>query len=388
MIREVSLDRSRRDFLFSTASAGSLLALPIGCSMFSEGSESGKDDPPARSLNVLILGGTGFIGPEQVDALRARGHTVTLFNRGRRNPELFPDVEKLRGDRDPNKDQGLTALQGRKWDVVFDNSGYYPRMVKASAELLAPNCGQYVFVSSISVYADNSTENADETAAVGTMPDPTLESMGPNFEYYGPLKALCEQAVEAAFPGRATIVRPGYIVGPNDPTDRFTYWPVRVAKGGEMLAPGAPSDPVQVIDARDLGEWMTRIAENGTTGVFNACGPKERTSMEAMLEACKKGSGADTTFTWVPTEFLQAQGGADGLPIWIPYSGDTKGFHTWSNARAVAAGLTFRPLEETASDTLAWWNALPEDRRNRENGWLKPEKEAELLEAWKKSQES
>jgi 2'-hydroxyisoflavone reductase len=322
-----------------------------------------------------------------VEALRARGHTVTLFNRGRRNPELFPDIEKLRGDRDPKVGDGLTALQGRSWDVVFDNSGYVPRIVKASAEMLAPNCGQYVFVSSISAYADNSQENADETAPLATMPDPTVETMGQNFEFYGPLKVLCEQAAEAAFPGRATIVRPGYIVGPTDPTDRFTYWPVRVARGGKMLAPGAPSDPVQVIDARDLGEWMVRIAENGTMGVFNACGPKDRTGMGTMLEACKEAApGADTEFVWVPADFLNEQGLGEGLPIWIPYSGDTKGFHTWSNERAVAAGLKFRPLDVTARDTLAWWNELPEDRRMRDNGWLKPEREAEILMAWKDSQ--
>ncbi len=238
---------------------------------------SAKSDPPLApepillggdKLKILVLGGTGFLGPHLVEAMQKRGHTPTLFNRGKTRPTLFPDVEKLRGDRDG----GLAVLEGRRWDAVIDTSGYVPRIVRASAELLAPNVRQYVFVSSISVYTETTSPGVDESHKVATMPDPTSEVV---MEFYGALKALCEQAAEAALPDRTTVIRPGLIVGPGDPTDRFSYWPVRVAQGGEVLAPGEPSDPVQVIDVRDLADFILTTLERGHVGVHNVNGPAE-----------------------------------------------------------------------------------------------------------------
>jgi 2'-hydroxyisoflavone reductase len=335
----------------------------------------------AAPRRILILGGTGFLGPATVEAAGARGHRLTLFNRGRTRPGLFPDIEKLQGDRDPDKGEGLKALAGRKWDAVIDNSGYYPRMVSASARLLAPNVKQYIFISTESVYAENRREGLDETDKLATMPDPTSESMGTNFEYYGALKALCERAAEDAMPGRVAVVRPGYIVGPDDPTGRFTYWPVRVDRGGEVLAPGEPGDPVQFIDVRDLGAWLIGLVERSTTGIFNAVGPAERLTMGSFLEACQKATPEKSTLTWVSADFLEQQ--KLDLPIWAPYRGDTKGFHTRSAARAMGAGLRFRPYAATIKDTLAWYKTQKEGGRTRLAGPT-AEQEAATLAAWRK----
>ncbi|KYF49904.1 hypothetical protein BE04_16435, partial [Sorangium cellulosum] len=335
---------------------------------------------------LLILGGTGFLGPAVVEAAKARGYTVTLFNRGKTRPHLFPDIEKLHGDRDPNKGDGLKALAGRAWDAVIDNSGYVPRIVKASAELLAPNVQQYVFISSLSAYASHTTPGADETAPVATMADPTVETMGKDFENYGPLKALCEQAAEAAMPGRVTRVRPGFIVGPEDPTDRFTYWPARVERGGEVLAPGTPLDPIQIIDVRDLAAWLVAVVEARTTGIFNATGPGEPLTMGGLLDTCKAalGSGANARFTWVSAKFLEKPGGEPvDLPIWAPAEGETQAFHLRSTERARKAGLTFRAVQETVKDTLSWWKTLPPERQAKPRAGLSPEREAELLRAWR-----
>lgn len=374
--------RSRRDFLVSSAIASSWLALGAGARpAFARGDEAPK------KLKMLILGGTALIGPELVEAATKRGHTVTLFNRGKTRPELFPDLEKLRGDRDPNKGEGLKALEGRSFDVVYDNCGYYPRMVKASAELLSKDIGHYVYVSSISCYASNAKEDQDETAALAKMDDPTLETMGDQFQYYGPLKALCEQASEAACPGKTTVVRPGYIVGPGDWSGRFTYWPHRASKGGEMLAPGAPTDPVQVIDVRDLAEWMVLLAENRAFGIYNACGPEKRLTMGEMLEASLKASKNDTKLTWIGAEWLETQGagGDSSFPIWAPYRGESVGFHTWSNARAIETGLKCRPIDVIAKDTLEWFVAQPEAEQKKmlqRSGAPSAEREQELLAAW------
>ncbi|XYI00173.1 NAD-dependent epimerase/dehydratase family protein [Sorangium sp. So ce1128] len=395
---------SRRHFLSFTAAAGSVAAL--GCSPaprlsspapVSAGSGPARapgpvdppaSQPPATSGNgkktLLVLGGTGFLGPAVVEAAKARGYTITLFNRGKTRPHLFPDIEKLHGDRDPAKGDGLKALTGRAWDAVIDNSGYVPRIVKASAELLAPSVRQYVFISSLSVYASHTTPGADETAPVATMPDPTVETMGKEFENYGPLKALCEQAAETAMPGRVTQVRPGFIVGPEDPTDRFTYWPVRVARGGEVLAPGTPLDPVQIIDVRDLAEWLVTVVDTRTTGVFNAAGPGEPLTMGGLLDACKAASGADARFTWVSAKFLEKPPGEPvDLPIWTPAEGETSAFHLRSAERARKAGLKFRPVPDTVKDTLSWWKTLPPERNAKPRAGLSPEREAELLRAWR-----
>jgi 2'-hydroxyisoflavone reductase len=294
---------------------------------------------------------------------------------------LFPDVPRLVGNRDPDKDEGIKSLEQGEWDVCFDDCGYYPRMVEASAKLLAGRVKHYVYVSSISVYAKNDKENADEKEPVGTIPDPTVETMGEGYANYGPLKALCEQAAERAFPGSCTNIRPGYIVGPEDPTDRFTYWPVRTERGGEMLVPGAASDPIQVIDVRDLAEWMVHVAETRTFGVFNAVGPNARLSMGEVMNACKSASKNDAKFIWVDAEFLSKQEGVE-LPIWAAYAGETKGFHTVSHAAALKAGLKSRPIDVTTKDTLAWFKTLPAERQAKLKAGLSPESESKLLAAW------
>jgi len=343
--------------------------------------------PPAAGSaggrSLLVLGGTKFLGPEVVEAALARGWPVTLFNRGKTNPQLFPELEKLRGDRDPAKDDGLKALQDRGWDAVVDTSGYVPRHVAASASLLAPTCRQYLFVSSISVYADFSRPGMDETAPVGRLEDETVEKV--DGETYGPLKALCERAAEQAMPGRTTVIRPGLIVGPHDPSDRFTYWPVRVARGGEVLAPGSASDPTQIIDVRDLAAFIVLALEKNRTGVFNATGPKDPLPIGDLLASCRRVSGSDASFTWVDATFLEEQKIAawSDMPVWVPPTGEMEGFARVSIRRALAAGLAFRPLDETVRDTLAWWKTEPEERRRTMRAGITAEREAEVLAAWK-----
>jgi len=334
---------------------------------------------PAKK-RILILGGTGFLGPATVAAATARGHELTLFNRGKTRPGLFPDIETLLGDRDPEKGDGLKALADRQWDAVIDNSGYFPRQVTASARLLAPNVKHYIFISSISVYADNRTEGQDETGKIAITEDPTVEKI--TEQTFGPLKALCEKATEAALPGRTTVVRPGYIVGPDDSSGRFTYWPVRIDRGGEVLAPGAPADPVQFIDVRDLGAWLVTLVEQGTMGVFNATGPKDRLAWGDLLQACRKATASQSTLTWVPGEWIVKQAN-ELFPIWAPFLGETRGFHTWKINRALEAGLKFRPYAQTAADTLRWYKTQGEGGRTKLAGPA-PAKEAELLAAWKR----
>ena len=327
---------------------------------------------------ILILGGTGFLGPHVVEYARSRGHTVTLFNRGKTHPGLFPDVEKLQGDRDGK----LEALKGRTWDAVVDTSGYVPRIVKMSAELLAPSVKQYIFVSTISVYDADQIPNADETAKLLTIPDPTNESVREN---YGALKALCEQAAEAAMPGRVANVRPGLIIGPGDPTGRFTHWPTRIAEGGEVLAPGDGSTPTQWIDGRDLGAWIVRMIEDNTTGVYNALGPDKRVTMKEVLDACNEAGGNKAQLTWVPWDFLKKQDVAPWaeMPMWIDLS-EMAGFGTMQNKRAIAKGLTFRPIKDTAADTLAWVATLtPDEAKKMKSSGIKPDKEKAVLAAWK-----
>jgi 2'-hydroxyisoflavone reductase len=375
---------SRRQFLQFSLAAASLAA----CAPSTRALSGGERASAPSKKKILVLGGTGFLGPAFVTAAQARGHELTLFNRGKTRPELFPNVEKLQGDRDPNKGEGLKALEGRKFDAVLDTSGYYPRMVRASAELLAPNVGQYVYISSVSAYAKNDTPHADESAATATLADPTVETMGKNFENYGGLKRACEEAAEQALPGRVTNVRPGYIVGPEDRSDRYTYFPLRFEKGGEMLAPGSPADPLQIIDVRDLAEWLVVLIENNTTGIFNAVGPEKPWSMGEMFAACKEVTGADTKLTWVPGEFLLKNGedGEGAIPIWAPALGAYAGMHLRSNAKAVRAGLKFRSPVLTTRDTLAWFKSLPEERRNKPRAGLTPEREAELLSLWAQAQ--
>ena len=333
-------------------------------------------EPPAKRL--LILGGTSFLGPHLTDAARARGWQVTHFNRGRRDPDGVPGVETLIGDRNGQ----LAALEGRTWDAVIDTSGYVPRHVALSAGLLAPAVRKYVFISSISVYKGFAAPN-DERSPVGTLDDPAVEDV--NGETYGPLKALCERAAEAAMPGRSISIRPGLIVGPLDPTDRFTYWPARADRGGEILAPGTPGDPIQVIDVRDLAEWTLRLIESDTSaGVFNAVSPPRQFTMGQLLDDCVQAAGTRATLTWVDAAFLEAQKVSpwSDMPVWIPPVGEDGAVSLTSVQRAVDAGLTFRPLPDTVRDTLAWHRERPEDRRTKLRAGLDAAREREVLDAW------
>jgi 2'-hydroxyisoflavone reductase len=327
-------------------------------------------------VKLLLLGGTVFLGRHIVEAALGRGHEVTLFNRGQKNPGLFPQLEQLRG----NRDGDLTALQGRRWDAVIDPSGYVPRIVRASALLLADAVEHYTFISSISVYAGFATLGMDESAPVGRLEDETVEDVS---RFYGPLKALCERAAERAMPGRVLNLRPGLIVGPHDPSDRFTYWPVRVAKGGEVLTPGSPEHLTQIIDVRDLAEWTVCMVEERTTGVYNATGPDDELTMGRLLDACRAVSSSDARCVWVSEQFLLDAGITPWteLPLWVPDNEENAGFSRVDCRKAFAAGLAFRPLADTVRATLAWDATRPVDAPRR-NG-LKPEREAELLEAWR-----
>jgi 2'-hydroxyisoflavone reductase len=338
---------------------------------------------PVKPLRLLILGGTGFIGPHQVRYAVARGHKVSVFNRGRSQADLPDSVEHLLGDRNSN----LESLKGRAWDVVIDNPTTLPRWVRDSASLLKDATKQYVFISTISVYADFSRPGMDETAALLTYEgkDAMTETEA-KLELYGPLKALSEREAEKWFPGRTTIIRPGLIVGPGDTTDRFTYWPVRIDRGGEILAPGAPSDSVQFIDARDLAEWVIRVAEQGTLGIYNATGPRSPLSIAELLygiRAINSGS-KEIRFTWADAKFLieQKVRSWSDMPVWASEYPESAGFSRISNERAVSKDLTFRPLADTARETLEWYKTLPAARRAKMLAGLTEEREKTVLAAW------
>jgi len=338
-----------------------------------------------RSLDLLVLGGTGFLGPHTVEYALARGHRVTLFNRGRTNTDLFPQLETIIGDRDPDVGAGLSGLEGRRWDAVIDNSGYLPRTVAASSELLAPNVGQYLFVSTICQYDDwlEGDRMGTEERPRATLDDPSTEDLS---QFYCELKGYCERAVEEAMPGRVTQVRPGLIVGPLDRSDRFTYWPVRLARGGEVLAPGKPADPTQYIDVRDLAEFMVHCVERELTGPFNAV--RMPLPFGDLLEGCRQAVNPQAALTWVPADFLAAQDVQPwrDLHLWVDGDGPLAGSLSWSSRKAIAAGLTFRPLADTARDTLAWFRTLPAERQGALRAGLDAAREAEVLAAWRERQ--
>jgi 2'-hydroxyisoflavone reductase len=363
-------DMTRRTFVAAAAAVTGAAAL----------SQPQPPQPAAKPLRILILGGTGFTGPHQVRYAVARGHKVTVFNRGKTNPGSVPaTVERLEGDRNGQ----LDALKGREWDAVIDVPSTLPRWVRDAATLLKDSAGQYVFISTISVYKDESKPGADETSPLMELADPTVEEVsGGN---YGGLKALAEKEAEKAFPGRTTVIRPGLIVGQGDNSDRFTYWPARIARGGEVLAPGNPNDPVQFIDVRDLAEWIIRMVEQKAFGTYNAVGPEHRLSMAEMLYGIKAVTTAGAQFTWVPATFLEAQkvGPWSDMPVWIPPVGDMAGFGTISIKRALDKGLTFRSLADTAQATLEFHESRPADRKAKLRAGLTPEREAEVLTAWK-----
>ena len=320
-------------------------------------------------MRLLVLGGTKFLGRHAVDAALADGHDVTIFTRGQTNPELFPEVEHLQGDRDGK----LDALAGRSWDGVVDTSGYVPRIVRQSAELLRDAVQRYVFVSSISVYADFS-HPVDESSQVAELEDPSTEEV---LEHYGALKAACERVVEEVYGERSARVRAGLIVGPYDPTDRFTYWPRRIARGGDVLGPGDPHAAVQFVDARDLARWLVTLALHGPGGTFNATGPAEPLSFAELLDRASRALGSDANVVWVDDQRVLDAGVQPWteLPLWLPGS-EYAGMARADISRALAAGLAFRPVEETVADTLAWDRTVPGERPT-----LSSEREQEILAA-------
>jgi 2'-hydroxyisoflavone reductase len=332
----------------------------------------------ARAKSLLILGGTGFIGPHLTQEAQRLGWQVTHFNRGKTAAEGVPGVQTLIGDR---KGQ-LDALRGHSWDVVIDDTGFIPKYVQMSAQLLAPAVRYCLFISSISVYASFAQPN-DEHSPTAKLADPNTEEI--TNDSYGPMKALCEQYSMEAFPGRCSVVRPGYIVGPLDRSDRFTYWPVRASRGGEMLAPGTPRDPIQVIDVRDLAAWMMKLVDGRHTGYFNAVSAPGALTMGALISASQAASAkAGTTVTWVPEDFLAAHWKPEqlDLPPWSPTTGDTAAASLTSVSRARATGLACRPLPNTVNDTLAWFQSLPADRQAKLHAGLDPQKETDTLRDW------
>jgi 2'-hydroxyisoflavone reductase len=387
-----------------------ILAAVLIASLSAPAAEPDMND---KQLHILILGGTGFLGPATIESALARGHRVTIFNTGRseerrqanNRPSVIPaGVEVLIGNRDPDKTaddrrlanlppdadatpdpnspRGLAQLRGRSFDAVIDTSGYYPRHVRASAELLAPNVKQYIFISTLSVYADNAKPGMDESAPLGTLDDPTTEEM--TNAAYGPLKAYCEQAAEDAMPGRTTILRPGFIVGPRDTSRRFMFWPVRIAEGGEMPIPGDEETLITFIDVRDLADFTIHCIEQNITGTFNLTG--EPMTMRSFVTDIRTGVGADTTFTFVGRDIArQFDMGFGQYPLYIPQEGGAVGFHQRDVSKAVRAGLTFRPLADTARATLDWYNDLPEHIRPHmlPQNRLSPEREQEILMACK-----
>ncbi|MGI9013287.1 MAG: NAD-dependent epimerase/dehydratase family protein [Phycisphaerales bacterium] len=376
-------DVSRRHFLLTASSLAAMTATFSSSSTTAWSAHAPR--PQAREpLTMLILGGTRFLGPALVQNAVMRGHTVVLFNRGKSNPRLFPDLEKLIGDRDPDVGEGLNALQDRSFDIIIDTSGYIPRHARASARLLAPAIKQYIFISTLSVYADQSKTGLVESDALAVLPADVATQEEVSAETYGPLKALCEQAIEEEMAGKTTIVRPGLIVGPEDATDRFTYWPVRVERGGEVLAPGDRDDPIQYIDVRDLAAFCIHAAEERTTGSYNATGPRGVMTIAELVHGCKAVTGGDVRFTWPGAAFLSEHNVQpwSEMPVWLPPGSPAAGLCTASNSKAVARGLTFRPLAATVRDTLDWYRSLPPERQAELRAGITPEREAEVLAAF------
>jgi 2'-hydroxyisoflavone reductase len=324
-------------------------------------------------MNLLILGGTAFLGRHLVTLAHARGHTLTLFHRGQTNPGLFPEIESIHGDRTAD----LSPLAGRRWDAVIDTSGYHPRAVTATAQALSGMVDRYLFVSTISVYADFTQPHQDESAPVARLENPNEVEL--SNATYGPLKTHCEDVVLAEFGTRSLVVRPGLIIGPHDPTDRFTYWPVRARRGGEILAPQQADLPVQAIDARDLAEWMLNALEQGRDGIYNLTGPRLPYTLGALLADCIAAAQPQTptTLTWVSPEFIAAHNliPFQELPLWVPPT--MPGLLTIDCTRAAAVGLHTRPLRASAADILAWHSPSAPLRAG-----LDAQREQELLAAW------
>lgn len=379
---------SRRKFLKLSALAGGSLGAGLipGINALGNSARALGSAAP-KPLNILILGGTGFTGPFQVKYALDRGHKVTVFNRGKTHPgELPKEAEQLLGDRNGQ----LDALKGRKWDVCIDIPTTLPVWVRDAAQVLKGNVDRYVFISTISVFSDVSKPNMDESGPLAeykgadAMAETQQTLAASNYGLYGPLKVLSEKEAEKWFPGKALIVRPGLIVGPGDGSDRFTYWPVRIEKGGEVLAPGTPSDPVQFIDARDLAEWVIRMVEQGTVGTFNATGPNYKLTMGKMFDGIKAATKSNATFTWADADFLRAQKvhAWSDMPTWVPPKGDSVGFSQINVQKAISKGLTFRSIGDTTKATLEWFHQQAPERQAKLKAGLTPEREAAVLAAW------
>jgi len=369
--------------------AGAVLAAgALARALAAEEEAAGKAQPRVKALKILVLGGTRFLGPAIVDHAVARGHDVTLFNRGRSSPGMYPDLDHLRGNRGSHGDEAhgrpaepvdLKALEGRTWDVAIDTSGYWPEFVEISAKQLAEQVGHYVFISTVSVYPQFGKGDAtitEDTPLVGLKKREAYDGFD-----YGAFKALCEQACEAAMPGRVANVRPGLIVGHRDATRRFGEWPLRVDRGGEVLAPGKPEGHCQFIDVKDLGAWCVHLAERKVAGVFNATGFPGHLSFQEFLHGCKCAIRTDCSFTWVDEAFLEEQGvkAWSELPMWIP----AKDLGWVDVQKAIGQGLGFRPIADTIRDALAW-ELQQRERAGKNWRWqLAPEREAAVLAAWR-----
>lgn len=376
--------QNRREFLGTGLALGAAALLPPAPLQAASGPSASRTAGAGAAKRILILGGTGFIGPHNVGHALARGHQVTIFNRGRSAPGVFgPDVEELAGDRATN----LEALRGRTWDAVIDESASQssaPEWVKLSAELLRDATDQYLFISTRSVYLDTSRVPMTADWPVRTRENSPVAEGTPL--PYGHAKAYAEKAAHAAMPGRVTVVRPGLIIGPGDDTDRFTYWPVRIARGGEVLVPGDGSDHAQNIDVRDLAEFSIRLVEDGRYGVFNAVGPHLGQPWLHFADAIRHGVGSDAAFTWVDADFLRENGAQPygrELPVFQPMRGSTAGFARFDLRPEMEAGLTFRPTEVTARETLEWFRTLPAERQAAMRTGFTPEREQAILAAWK-----
>jgi 2'-hydroxyisoflavone reductase len=385
---------SRREFLAASAAAGvgmGLGGVPAGASSETgrgasrptrPGQERQEVPRAERPLRLLFLGGTGFLGPAEVEYALARGHTVTLFNRGRTNADLFPDVEKLVGDRAA---PDYSALEGREWDAVLDTSASLATWVDDATRVLGDSVGRYLFVSSISAHTDNSVVGQTEDAPVFSHEqyEEVMAKDAPFGQAYGPNKAECERIVFQRYGDRGLVVRPGLIVGPGDRSDRFTWWPVRIDRGGEVLAPGDGTDDAQIVDVRDLGRFHVHLLEQEATGTYNATGPLAHMSMAEMLYGIRAITAADVSITWVDADFLREHevGAWMEMPVWVYPDPENRGFSAYDCSKAIAAGLTFRPLADTARDTLEWWNAGPGKERELNTG-ISAEREADLLEEW------
>jgi len=371
---------SRRNFI-KAGILGGIAATAGMPSLATSSQAAGGKGKSARQLDILVLGGTGFVGPHMVREALRRGHKVTLFNRGKRNDDLFPDLETIIGDRD----NGLDGLKGRRWDAVIDNSGYVPRHVQDSARLLAPNTDRYLYISTVAVYENIGTAG-DEDSPLATIADETIEEV--NGETYGPLKALCEKRVVAEIEAdKRTILRPTYICGPGDHTDRFSYWPLRTRKGGSMAWPGSPDGTMQIVDVRDLATFTIDCLDRQVSGVYNTVNPAGSYTMGELLEDCRAVTQADVDAVWLSEDFLYEQQAMPAwqraFPCWHPRTGADALQFGVSGDRAMAAGMQCRPERETARDLLSWWDTLPAERRENPKAGLSADDETRLIATWR-----